>query len=506
MAQLHNRPQGTLPNDTISRQESRLQSALKIVQRRHWLLPLSIAIFTIFVIVVGFTVATRHSPSGGQYIKYVQGASPPIKAMSLVSLTYVDIPNENNTDNSAGLALVTSGGHYLYHIPLTNVFGGGLLGKVVYDGKVVYQDPNGPDPTNYQLKPEDFATDPGLMLSKNGEHYGYVLNSGVYVDGKLVVKTTDTYAQPHLLAISNNGQVYAYMAATGIYKNQTLINTAHDMNTTNIMFDDDLNHFVLSDSSGKYIYDGKTVVTNTNQPLFSGIGISSNGEHYFVFGVNGTAQEVISSSRKNPQYKACTTHEMGDPACMPYQPDSLTQPYIVSGHYTLSGNAVLVADGKTVYTSPKSTIYQDFKNQYDTVHNTTSFSSQLFDQRTGGGSDVLDSSIVFANITDNGDYYYLVGSPKPYFSIDGSYNYALPAMFTQKNPAFNTNFGPPYTSLSYSEFIAVTSQKDHYIAENSTALSQSKTLLIDGKQTQLSGNIYSIELDGNKLFVYRINN
>jgi hypothetical protein len=228
--------------------------------------------------------------------KTAPSASAPVPPT--VSIDYVTIQTgvtENN--NTEGDYAATAAGHYAYIDGSTSDgdLDGAQGGKVIYDGRVVYQG-------------ADLVQD-NVVISRNGLHYAYYRDDGtnydIYVDNKLVnnnIPDSDTFV---LDGVSNDGLHYVYDIndpntssndslykdlSTGAFYSPNGIFDAPKGAYSSAFFSSDLSHYV-----GFYTPNGNgsddsasTIVANgsvTNQ-FFSGdpqmIGISENGSHYYA--------------------------------------------------------------------------------------------------------------------------------------------------------------------------------------------------------------------------------
>jgi len=243
-------------------------------------------------------------------------SSPPTESASFgnIKAAYVTFPlskAQAQTDPvyGPGQNIVTAGGHYLLLDPTGYTYDAKSSegGKLIYDGKTVY---NGP----YLFR---------FALSDNGQHYLYVLDTDpkhiagsqdIYIDGKKVQSVPDTKGV-YYAHLSNNGKDYAfatgtssgYLSTTELDKDGSTVFTVKN-GIEVLTFSSDLSKYLLatpSTSSGdKYdlIANGQTVARNIG---FMGaaepsIALSPNGMHYIytddkaVF-TNSDATQAVKS-------------------------------------------------------------------------------------------------------------------------------------------------------------------------------------------------------------------
>jgi hypothetical protein len=428
----------------------------------------------------------------------ISSGLPPVPATANLAIQYVNIPSDAVNNNLGSYPIATSNGHYVY-IQFGSGSGGVSNGDVIYDGKVVYTDPN----TSTATENTDFATAPGPVLSQNGLNYGYVLNSGIYIDGKLIPNTTDAGANLGsngytLLGISNSGQQYAYLYNNMIYVNGVALSHSSNVVSGNsdneIALDSDLNNYIGGTSNG-YYYNGNMTSSNvdTQGGYFS---VSNNGKYYFVYGIHGIAKEVITNSKDNSN------------------PDPNSAQYLVSGYDTTISYAQLMVNGNSMYATKAITNTYKFNNVPGNSPKTTGYSeSEYYGDLTyftfgnGGqsGRPVINNSVYYAGVNDSGDYYYLIGSKSPYLVIDNRYYYPLPAKSLDGScyPATSDSSGPEVESVNNEMECTLADINDsdsHYVVFNPV----NDYLVIDGKSSTLSGKIYNVELENNTLYVYKL--
>jgi hypothetical protein len=205
------------------------------------------------------------------------------------AIDYVTIPTHiNEAKNYPNDSAQTAQGHYVYIDTSAYNNNNDLGGKLIYDGKTIYNGAN--------LATSSYA------ISQNGQHYAYMRyandTSSIYVDNKLVKKVpghTTSYAVV-LYAVSNNGKNYAYGYApnsqsVGIYKNGSQLYK----NTSTIftaLFSSDLTNYVaavqIPTTASNVNYD----VIKNSKDVGSGSQafISPNGQHYMSLVGNGNSE------------------------------------------------------------------------------------------------------------------------------------------------------------------------------------------------------------------------
>jgi hypothetical protein len=498
--------------------------------KRHWKKLIPVA-FVIFLILCGAAYSFQHyvltkststnpktssdnfisnsskTVSPAEKARIAQGL-PPNQSSGPVAIKYITIKNNQPYDNNSD-SLSTSNGNYILH-QATNVLGGASLGEIIYDGKVVYQDPDSSSPAS---DPAPIQIVGSVALSDNGLHYGYVLevnnNLEIYIDNKLVktypVGNLSPLSDSDVLdAISNDGTSYEYTEANANSNNTYVVSsngTTITASTNNICatagicpiyFDSDLANYITYDGSN-YTYDGKIIKSNINQSSTE-LGISQTGAHYYVSGTNQQYWYTITSSKTNPNYtcKAGDSWPQNSNICSP--PDETTtdsDPYLVSGTDNFRDNLIINVDGNTVYSSKVTTIAKKFNNVGTTTTKSTSPSDNATNNLTNGNDSPNYSVLNAVGVNDNGDYYFVENSSNPYFVIDGEDYYSL------KNTVLSSS------ASSETAYCAVNDNETHYVITGSPNNSSATDADIDGTITKLSGNnIDSTELDGNTLYVY----
>jgi hypothetical protein len=453
------------------------------------------------------TVAVKLSP---QVQKRIDSGLPPVAASADASINYITIPTgviEKNTSPEEPDGAATANGHYLYNDLSDNsgkLYGDcGLVevcsGKLIYDGKVVYQGKG--------------VSKGAIILSSNGLHYGYVVadetfdavhkkypvDYSIYVDNILVKKLPEFSrgSGDHDLfldGVSNDGHSYIYNYDRAEYKNGhklysniTPIGTSRPSlsKTQNvaILVDKNLENYLGEgpatgdDNTGTYIYSGKSYPYRFYVNSYD-LGISENGLHYYLAGENDSRKQTHAPPKTvpNPNYGKHPDCGYADPECQhsggfDNTDKTITTKKLISDITT--SYAQLIVDGKEVYTSKKYS--QDSKDADPIFPNAA-------------------SEWITAGVNDSGDYFYSIASKSPYFMIDNKYRYPLPAH------DFQTGRGP--TAGTYDGYAAINNDLSHYIVGNVGTGYWN----IDGKATDLSGDIFSVELEGNTLYIYRFSN
>lgn len=423
---------------------------------------------------------------------------PPNQSSSPVAIKYITINNDRSYDKSSD-SLVMSSGHYIYHESI-NALGGAVLGKITYDGNVVYQDPD----TSAPIGSTGPKIEGSVVLSNNGLHYGYTIEQGnnieIFVDNKLdktITEENDLTSNSEydaLYAISNDGSSYEYLQYSDTTNNVTAVNNhgtsvaipstegnACGFGTTcPVSFDGDLSNYLTS-YNNKYIYDGQQISSNAN--VYSSSSVSSSGGHYYVNANNESYWYTISKSKLNPNYEPNGCGEDGPSFC--------SDKYLVSGKNYVKGYSEIIVDGKIVYkTQPTiaSSSVDNWGNQTDKSSPTTTDDTNIIDSSNNPTYTGLNN----VGVNDGGDYYFVQNFDYPYFVIDGKYIYSLK----------NTVFGSSKYTITYA---SINDTDNNYVIVGGSSNDSALDADIDGKVTTLSGNnIYNTELNGNTLYVYSL--
>jgi len=454
--------------------------------------------------------SNKVSLSGGTVIPKLDAAEqarinaglPPNASSTSLAVVNVTVPYGGDADH---LPLVSSG-HYIYH-QTTNADGGSYLGTIIYDGKTVFSDPN----TTYDSSGSDSELlieggESDLGLSPNGLHYGYVLtqnnNYQIYIDNKLVRTVNnknDNNNDLNFVGISNDGTHYIFEYDDPSISNALVVEDQNgNVLKGNIgngeIYDQNFNNHISENgkTDNQYEYDYNIL---TAPYSIGGVGISSGGNNYFATDYNSLGGENITSSKINPKY-AYWNYECGgsNPIggggsgyCGPYS-GAQQYHYFLNGYDTYIDCSQFLLNDKVVYETPTVKTISKFSGANSDTKSSVPLAKITSDSPTLYGTDNY-GGIDCPGVNNSGDYYFVQDIKSLDFIIDGKYVYPL-----------NRS---DFTFDKYS-YCAVNDSNSHYVIFSPDGGQGGYGYLdVDGKLTNPTSFIQSVQLEGSTLYVYK---